>query len=396
MKNNTLLLINIFLFLIMFSSCRDQNKKGADTQLEQAKMDKELLSGIERVNFEGTIDGKTVNLYVLKNINGIEVAFSNYGQRLVSLMVPDKNGKMEDIVLGYTTLKDYLTNSGYFGATIGRYGNRIAKGKFEIDGITYDLAQNNNGNHLHGGVKGFESVVWDVDSVNRNFIRFKRTSPNMEEGYPGNLNVNVEYTLNDDNELRIEYFATTDKKTHVNLTHHSFFNLKGEGKGSINSHILQINAQSITAVDKGLIPTGELMIVADTPFDFNSPKTIQSGLDQEHEQLTLGNGFDHNFVLDQTKKNSEGLIVAAKVSEPESGRIMEVFTSEPGVQFYGGNFMDGKTIGKNGGSYDYRGAICLETQHFPDSPNKKNFPSTLLGPGEEYSSICIYKFSVEK
>jgi aldose 1-epimerase len=380
----------------MFSSCRDQNKKGTETQLEEVKMDKELLSGIERVNFEGTIDGKTVNLYVLKNKNGIEVAFSNYGQRLVSLMVPDKNGKMEDIVLGYSSLDKYQKNSGYFGSVIGRYGNRIAKGKFEIDGVTYELAQNNNGNHLHGGEKGFESVVWDVDSVSQNFIRFKRTSPDMEEGYPGNLNVTVDYTLNDDNELRIEYFATTDKKTHVNLTHHSFFNLKGEGNGSINNHILQINAQSITPVDKGLIPTGELMIVTDTPFDFNSPKTIQSGLDQEHVQLTLGNGFDHNFVLDQAKMNSEGLIVAAKVSEPESGRIMEVFTSEPGVQFYGGNFMDGKTIGKNGGSYDFRGAICLETQHFPDSPNKKNFPSTLLEPGKEYSSICIYKFTVEK
>jgi len=395
MKNNTLPLINIFLFLIMFSSCRDRDKKGADTQLEQAKMDNELLSGIEKVNFEGTIDDKSVNLYVLKNKNGIEAAFSNYGQRLVSLMAPDRNGKIEDIVLGYTTLKDYQTNSGYFGATIGRYGNRIAKGKFEIDGITYDLAQNNNGNHLHGGLKGFESVVWDVDSVTRNFIRFKRTSPNMEEGYPGNLNVTVEYTLNDDNELRIEYYATTDKKTHVNLTHHSFFNLKGEGKGTVNDHIIQINSSSITAVDDGLIPTGILMPVANTPFDFNAPKTIQSGLDITHEQLNLGRGFDHNFVLDQDKKSEEGLYVAAKVKEPKSGRVMEVFTNEPGMQFYGGNFLDGKTIGKKGGNYEFRGALCLETQHFPDSPNQKNFPSTLLEPGQEYKSICVYKFSVE-
>jgi aldose 1-epimerase len=336
-----------------------------------------------------------VNLYVLKNKNGIEAAFSNYGQRLVSLMAPDRNGKIEDIVLGYTTLKDYQTNSGYFGATIGRYGNRIAKGKFEIDGITYDLAQNNNGNHLHGGVKGFESLVWDVDSVTRNFIRFKRISPNMEEGYPGNLNVTVEYTLNDDNELRIEYYATTDKKTHVNLTHHSFFNLKGEGKGTVNDHIIQINSSSITAVDDGLIPTGILMPVANTPFDFNAPKTIQSGLDITHEQLNLGRGFDHNFVLDQDKKSEEGLYVAAKVKEPKSGRVMEVFTNEPGMQFYGGNFLDGKTIGKKGGNYEFRGALCLETQHFPDSPNQKNFPSTLLEPGQEYKSICVYKFSVE-
>ena len=395
MKNYTLPLINIFLFLMMFSSCRDRDKKGADTQLEQAKMDKELLSGIDRVKFEGTMDDKTLNLYVLKNKNGVEAAFSNYGQRLVSLMVPDKNGKIEDIVLGYSSLDKYQTNSGYFGATIGRYGNRIAKGKFEIDGVTYELAQNNNGNHLHGGVKGFESVVWVVDSVSQNFIRFKRTSPDMEEGYPGNLNVTVEYTLNDYNELRIEYFADTDKKTHVNLTHHSFFNLKGEGKGTVNEHILQINSPSITAVDEGLIPTGQLMLVKDTPFDFNAPKTIQSGLDKEHEQLTRGRGYDHNFILDQNIKNEEGLYIAAKVKEPKSGRVMEVFTNEPGVQFYGGNFLDGKTIGKNGGIYEFRGALCLETQHFPDSPNQKNFPSTLLEPGQEYKSICVYKFSVE-
>ncbi len=395
MKNNTLPLINIFLFLMMLSSCRDRDKKGSETQLEQTKMDKELLSGIDKVNFEGTIDDKTVNLYVLKNKNGIEAAFSNYGQRLVSLMVPDKNGKMEDIVLGYSSLDKYQINSGYFGATIGRYGNRIAKGKFEIDGVNYELAQNNNGNHLHGGEIGFESVVWNVDSVTQNFIRFKRTSPDMEEGYPGNLNVTVEYTLNEYNELRIEYAATTDKKTHVNLTHHSFFNLKGEGNGTINDHILQINAASITPVDTGLIPTGALMSVTKTPFDFNTPKTIQSGLEGQHEQLTMGSGFDHNFILDQNIKNKEGLYIAAKVKEPKSGRVLEVFTNEPGVQFYGGNFLDGKTIGKNGGIYEFRGALCLETQHFPDSPNQKNFPLTLLEPGQEYKSICVYKFSVE-
>ncbi|MCP4978760.1 MAG: galactose mutarotase, partial [Maribacter sp.] len=268
-------------------------------------------------------------------------------------------------------------------------------GKFEIDGVAYELAQNNNGNHLHGGEKGFESVVWDVDSVSQSFIRFKRTSPDMEEGYPGNLKVTVEYSLTDNNELRIEYYASTDNKTYLNLTHHSFFNLKGEGKGTVNDHIMQINASSITAVDEGLIPTGEFMPVADTPFDFNVPKTIQSGLDGEHEQLTIGKGFDHNFVLDKNLKNEEGLYVAAKVKEPKSGRVMEVFTNEPGVQFYGGNFLDGKTMGKKGGVYDRRGALCLETQHFPDSPNKKNFPSTLLEPGEVYNSICVYKFSVE-
>ncbi|EAR01761.1 aldose epimerase family protein [Maribacter sp. HTCC2170] len=392
MKNNTIIYISIFFILLSTGSCGEKKKTSKTNSSKENITD----SGITFNDFETSIDGIDTGLYVLKNKNGVEATFSNYGQRLITLLTPDKNGKMEDIVLGYSTLDKYQEgNGGYFGSVIGRYGNRIAKGKFKIDGIEYELAQNNNGNHLHGGLKGFESVVWNVDSVSQNFIRFKRTSPDMEEGYPGNLKVSVDYTLTDDNELRIEYAATTDKKTHVNLTHHSFFNLKGEGNGSINNHILQINASSITAVDKGLIPTGELMSVAGTPFDFNTPKTIQSGLDKEHEQLNLGGGYDHNFVLDQSKKNNEGLLIAAKVHEPESGRIIEVFTSEPGIQFYGGNFMDGKTIGKNGGSYDYRGAICLETQHFPDSPNKNNFPSTLLEPGEVYSSICVYKFSVK-
>lgn len=396
MKNNTLHLLNIFLILMLFAGCGDRDKKSTETQLEQSKIDKKLLSEIDRVNFEGTIDDNSVHLYALKNKNGIEAAFSNYGQRLVSLMVPDKNGKMEDIVLGYSSLDKYQEgNGGYFGSVIGRYGNRISGGKFEIDGVTYELAQNNNGNHLHGGVKGFGSVVWEVDSVSQNHIGFKRTSPDMEEGYPGNLTVSVSYTLTDENELRMEYIANTDKKTHVNLTHHSFFNLKGEGNGTINDHILQINASSITAVDAGLIPTGALISVTDTPFDFNIPKTIQSGLDGLHEQLTLGNGFDHNFILDQNIKNKEGLYVAAKVKEPKSGRVLEVFTNEPGIQFYGGNFLDGETMGKNGGNYKFRGAFCLETQHFPDSPNQKNFPSTLLEPGQEYRSICVYKFSVE-
>ncbi len=395
MKNNTIIYLSIFSILMSVGSCGKKKKMNEVNTIENGIKKDTTDSGIAFNDFEVSIDGIDTRLYVLKNKNNIEVTFSNYGQRLVSLMVPDKNGKMEDIVLGYSSVEQYKTNSGYFGAMIGRYGNRIDKGKFEIDGVAYELAQNNNGNHLHGGEKGFESVVWDVDSVSQSFIRFKRTSPDMEEGYPGNLKVTVEYTLTDNNELRIEYYASTDNKTYLNLTHHSFFNLKGEGKGTVNDHIMQINASSITAVDEGLIPTGEFMPVADTPFDFNVPKTIQSGLDGEHEQLTIGKGFDHNFVLDKNLKNEEGLYVAAKVKEPKSGRVMEVFTNEPGVQFYGGNFLDGKTMGKKGGIYDRRGALCLETQHFPDSPNKKNFPSTLLEPGEVYNSICVYKFSVE-
>ncbi len=381
--------------LLITASCNNKKKtvKEANT-ISNMKKDT-TNSGIAYIAFNGSIEGKNIKLHALYNKNGIEVALSNYGQRLVSLMVPDSNGKMEDIVLGYSSLGQYRTNSGYFGAIIGRYGNRIAKGRFEIDGIVYDLAKNNNGNHLHGGEKGFESVVWDVDSVSQNFIRFKRTSPDMEEGYPGNLKVTVAYTLTDTNELRIEYAATTDKKTHLNLTHHSFFNLKGEGKGTVNEHIMQINASSITAIDDNLIPTGVFMPVADTPFDFNAPKTIQSGLDAEHEQLTFGKGFDHNFVLDKNLKNEEGLYIAAKVKESKSGRVMEVFTNEPGVQFYGGNFLEGKTTGKKGGVYERRGAFCLETQHFPNSPNQGNFPSTLLEPGQEYRSICVYRFSIE-
>jgi aldose 1-epimerase len=381
---------------MQFSSCNEKTKKGAKTEMEKTNDPKEMRSGIDRTNFERYIDEKSIKLYVLKNKNGLEAVFSNYGQRLISLMVPDNNGVLDDIVLGYDSLDQYMDgNGGYFGAIIGRYGNRIAKGKFEIDGVTYNLAKNNNGNHLHGGIKGFESVVWGVDSVARNHISFKRLSPDMEEGYPGNLKINVRYTLTDANELRIAYTGVTDKKTHVNLTHHSFFNLKGEASGTINDHLLQINANSITAVDAELIPTGTLMPVKNTPFDFNNPKTIQAGLNGQHEQLTKGNGFDHNYVLDPDLKNEEGLFIAAKVKEPQSGRVMEVFTNEPGLQFYGGNFLDGKTRGKKGGIYEFRGAFCLESQHYPNSPNQKNFPSTLLEPGEVYNSICVYKFSVE-
>lgn len=394
MKNNTIIFLCIFSIIISLSSCTKKKKTNSKNTPEKTMEMDSTESGIAFNDFKEDIDGKGIQLYVLKNKSGIEISFTNYGQRLVSLIAPDRNGKLEDIVLGYSTLKEYQSNSGYFGATIGRYGNRIAKGAFEIDGITYDLAKNNNGNHLHGGDTGFESVVWDVDSVSQNFIRFKRTSPDMEEGYPGNLDVSVEYTLTDDNELRIEYLASTDKKTHVNLTHHSFFNLKGEGKDTVNEHIIQIHSSAITAVDNNLIPTGELMPVSGTPFDFNIPKSIKSGLDQDHVQLAIGGGFDHNYVLDHARTNTDGLVYAAKVKEPISGRVLEVFTNEPGIQFYGGNFID-DDLGKKGNVYKKRGAFCLETQHYPDSPNNDSFPSTILEPGQEYNSVCVYKFSVE-
>ncbi|WP_313790938.1 aldose epimerase family protein [Allomuricauda sp. SCSIO 65647] len=347
--------------------------------------------------FKNIINDKETNLYVLRNNNGVEAIFTDYGQRLISLFVPDRNGNMEDIVLGFNTLQEYIdSKEKYFGATIGRYGNRIAKGKFSIDGKSYQLATNNGENHLHGGDKGFNDVVWDVKKVTENEIEFKRVSPDMEEGYPGNLDVTVHYHLTDDNELEITYKATTDKATHVNLTHHSFFNLKGEGEGTINDHLLYINADRYTPVDEGLIPIGKLEMVEGTPFDFRKPKPIGQDLEVKNGQLTFGNGYDHNFVLGESPKNNKGLVLAAKVIEPTSGRIMEVYTDEPGLQFYGGNFLDGTIIGKKGKPYIFRGAFCLETQHFPDTPNNQNFPTTLLKPEEEYSSTCIYKFLVDK
>lgn len=354
-----------------------------------------LKTKVSSADFKGVVEGDSVNFYVLTNANGLEVTFTNYGQRLVSLYVPDKNGKFEDIVLGYATLDNYLNSPrSFFGSIVGRYGNRIAKGSFSIGDATYSLAKNDNENHLHGGEKGFESVVWNVDKATSNSIEFSRVSPDMEEGYPGNLDIKVSYVLTNDNELKINYKATTDEPTVVNLTHHSFFNLKGEGNGNVNDHVLMINADNYTPIDAGLIPTGEIDKVANTPFDFTKPKAIATDIDADFEQLKLGNGYDHNFVLNDSPKNAEGLTFCAKVLEPTSGRTMEVFTDEPGVQFYGGNFMDGTTIGKSGKPFLFRGSFCLETQHFPDSPNKPNFPSTLLKPGEVYTSNCVYKFGV--
>ena len=392
MKNNILPILSI-LFLLATINCKEKsNKKGIDQNNMQTAT---TISGIDLEDFNSNIDGKEVAAYVLRNENGMEAVFTNYGQRLISLMTPDKDGNFDDVVLGFPTLEAYKNSKNYYGSVVGRYANRIANGKFSIDGVAYELAQNNNGNHLHGGIKGYESVVWKVDSVSPNFIRFKRRSLDMEEGYPGNLEVTVDYTLTDANELKIEYEATTDKKTHVNLTHHSYFNLKGAGNGTINDHILQLNAKQITPVDPGLIPTGSFMEVASTPFDFTSPKTIQEGLDGTHEQLDLGLGFDHNFVLNPDMKNELGLTVAAIVRDPASGRVMKVVTSEPGVQFYGGNFMNGTLNGKINKPYVYRGAFCLETQHYPNSPNQGNFPSTILEPGEQYKSVCIYQFTTE-
>ena len=354
-----------------------------------------VKTSINPSDFETTIDGKKTALFILKNKNGMEAAITNYGGKVVSLTAPDKDGNFADVVLGFSGIKGYLdAKEVYFGALIGRYGNRIAKGKFTLDGQQYTLAVNNGANHLHGGKKGFNAVVWDAVQTDGHTLELSYLSADGEEGYPGNLKVKVVYQLTDSNELKVEYTATTDKNTVVNLTHHSFFNLAGEGNASINDHVLMINADKYTPVDAGLIPTGELVPVAGTPFDFRVAKAITKNIFVPNTQLEYGRGYDHNFVLIKSTVNAAGLSLAAQISEPISGRTMQVWTNEPGLQFYGGNFLNGADVGKSGKPYLFRTAFCLETQHFPDSPNQRNFPSTVLKPGETYHSVCIYKFGV--
>jgi aldose 1-epimerase len=319
---------------------------------------------------------------------------TNYGGRIISLWTPDKDGNFDDIVIGYNTLDGYLnSNEIYYGALIGRYGNRIAKGQFTLNDSVYTLAQNNGENHLHGGENGFNNKVWEARQLDEQTLELKYLSKDGEEGYPGNLDVTVSYQLTNDNELEIEYWAKTDKPTPVNLTQHSFFNLAGAGSGNVKDHILQINAAYYTPVDSGLIPTGEIAPVEGTPMDFRTPTAIGARENDNFEQLIFGKGYDHNWVLN---KAEDDLNFAAKVLEPTTGRTLEVYTNEPGLQFYGGNFLDGSDTGKNGKVYSHRSAFCLETQHFPDSPNHPDFPSTILQPGDEYYSICVYKFGVEK
>jgi aldose 1-epimerase len=333
-----------------------------------------------------------MKLFNIENTHGLKSRITNYGGRVVDLFTPDKAGHFDDIVLGYESLYGYLnSHEKYFGAIIGRYGNRIGEAKFEIDGKKYKLDANNGPNSLHGGNNGFHNVYWTITQLDQQTILMEYISEDMEEGFPGKLNLKVKYCMTDNNELKIEYFASTDKPTIVNLTHHSFFNLTGDFRNSINDHILEIPAEFYTPVDDELIPTGEIATVEGTPFDFRKPTRIGARVDENNNQLKRGNGYDHNWVLDADGLNKD-IRLAAIVTEPSSGRIMEVYTNEPGIQFYSGNFLSGKDIGKNGIIYNYRTAFCLETQHFPDSPNKSNFPETLLNPGEEYYSICIYKF----
>jgi aldose 1-epimerase len=347
---------------------------------------------ITKADFGKTKDGKAVEIYTLTNSRGSEARIITYGGTVVSLKVPDKQGKFGDVVLGFDSIADYEKHTAFFGALIGRYGNRIAKGKFTLDGRGYSLATNNGENHLHGGVKGFDKVVWTAKpSTDQNGANLELTYLSVagEEGYPGNLNIKVVYTLTEDNKLKIVYSATTDKATVVNLTHHSYFNLAGAG--DILDHRLTLNADRFTPTDSGSIPTGVLANVKGTPFDFTNETAIGARIGQENEQLKFGHGYDHNWVLNRKGK---GVELAARAYDPTSGRVMEVLTTEPGIQFYSGNFLDASVPGKGGKSYPLRSGFCLETQHFPDSPNRSNFPSTVLRPGQTYSQTTIYAFSV--
>lgn len=342
-------------------------------------------------------DFDEIKLYTLKNDHGMTVKVTNYGAIITSILVPDRNDKLADIALGYNRLEDYINavDRPYFGAIVGRYGNRIAKGSFTLDGETYTLAVNNVPNHLHGGIIGFDKVVWDSKyNQSQSSIELSYLAKDKEEGYPGNLQIRVTYTLTGDNEIRVDYHAVTDKATPVNLTQHTYFNLKGEGQGTILDHELMINAKRYTPVDATLIPTGETPNVAGTPFDFTEAKPIGRDIGQAHEQLTFGAGYDHNWVLDKGGKQG-AMTLAARVTEPTSGRVLEVSTTEPGIQFYCGNFLDGRLKGKSGGAYVHRGGFCLETQHYPDSPNQPNFPSTILRPGKAYETTTIFKFSTK-
>ncbi len=354
-------------------------------------MSSDAKDTVKQGAFGNTPDGTAVQLYTLSNTQGMEVKITNYGGIVVSVSVRDKNGKIGDVVLGFERLEDYLKGHPFFGAIVGRYGNRIAKGRFSLGGRTFTLATNNDGNHLHGGLKGFDKAVWKAEpypSGEGSGLKLHYLSKDGEEGYPGNLDVTVIYTLTRHNELRIEYAAMTDKSTVVNLTNHSYFNLAGTG--TILEHELVINADKFVPVDKGLIPTGQLQSVKGTPMDFTTPEKIGERINRDFEQLKIGGGYDHCYVLkDPGIRN-----LAAKAFCASSGRLLELFTTEPAVQFYTGNFLDGTLKGKSGQIYKKRSGFCLETEHYPDSPNQPAFPSVVLNPGQRYSTTTIYKFSV--
>lgn len=351
---------------------------------------------VERASFGTMADGTPVEIHTLMNAHGMEVRLIDYGAAITSIRVPDRHGRFDDVVLGFDSLALYETKSPYFGATVGRYANRIARGRFRIDGTTYELPVNDGPNALHGGLRGFDKRVWHPEPFRTDStcgVVFTRVSPDGEEGYPGTLQVKVTYTLTADNALRMDYEATTDKPTIINLTNHAYFNLAGAGNGDVLGHVLMIPASRFTPIDSTLIPTGEIRSVDGTPLDFRRPTAIGARIESADTQLRLAGGYDHNWVLEHPR---DSLALAARVYEPTSGRVLEVYTTEPGVQFYTGNFLDGTITGKQGRRYGRRSALTLETQHYPDSPNHPNFPSTLLRPGETYRSRTVYRFSVKE
>lgn len=371
-----------------FASCGS----GTDATSEATTPETSPTDTVAVRSYGQTPDGPA-SLYTLRNANGMEVEVTNYGGIVTAIRVPDSAGDVADVTLGFSSVDGYLADNPYFGALIGRYGNRIAQGRFSLDGKDYELAQNDGDNTLHGGPQGFHRQLYTAETIASESgsmgVSLTRTSPDGEEGYPGNLDVTVRYLLNDDNELRIEYAATTDAPTAVNLTNHAYFNL-GD-KATILDHELMIDAKAFTPVDGGLIPTGELRNVEGTPFDFRKATAIGARIDDENQQLARGKGYDHNWVLD---RDGDGLESVATLYAPSTGRMMEVLTTEPGLQFYSGNFLDGSLTGRDGTAYVLRSGLCLETQHFPDSPNQPDFPSTELRPGEKYSSTTVYRFSV--
>jgi len=382
MRLNQLILL---LAIIAVAGCTQKQK--------EAPVEQTTLSGLKKSDFQSVVNGDSTNLYVLTNANGVEVALTNYGGRIVSVMVPDRDGNMKDVVLGFNNVDDYVNVNNNFGATIGRYGNRIANGKITVEGVAYQLPQNNFGHTLHGGPEGFDKKVFKAEQINNQTVVFTYLSKDGEANFPGNLDVKVTMTLTDDNAIDLQYEATTDKETVVNLTNHSYFNLSGDGNNTILNDSLTIHADAFTPVDDTFMTTGEIAPVEGTPMDFRTPAAIGAQInDYDYAQLKNGDGYDHNWVL-----NTKGdvTLVAATVYSPATGIVLDVYTDEPGVQVYTGNFLDGTVTGKNGAVYAKRNAICLETQKYPDSPNKADWPSPYLKPGEKYTSRCIYKFSVK-
>ena len=367
---------------------------GCTNKQKEAPAEQTTLSGLKRSDFQSVVNGDSTDLYLLTNANGVEVTLTNYGGRIVSVMVPDKEGNLKDVVLGFDNIDDYVNVNNNFGATIGRYGNRIAKGKITVEGVEYQLPQNNFGHTLHGGPEGFDKKVFQAEQMNDQTVVFSYLSEDGEANFPGNLDVKVTMTLTDDNAIDLQYEATTDKETVVNLTNHSYFNLSGNGNNTILNDSLTIHADAFTPVDDTFMTTGEIAPVEGTPMDFRTPTAIGERIDNyDFVQLKNGDGYDHNWVL---STNGDVTQVAATVYSPATGIQLDVYTNEPGVQVYTGNFLDGTVTGKNGAVYAKRNAICLETQKYPDSPNKPDWPSSYLKPGERYTSRCIYKFSVKE